>query len=148
MRPQQMYSRCPSSPFSEPVPCCICANKSRHTGGCYPVLITECVSILWKDVCPHKPVNRPVNTVCKCRCSSFCFTLAWVFLNPPPHPDVPHANKIPFSMAGGIVPSDHCYSGAGKFPLRSNAEFGCRCFSPIKISSSVLSVWGEGSVKK
>lgn len=80
-----------------------------------------------------------MNTICKC---SLDFTLAWVFLNPPPHPDTPHANKIPFGVAGWIVPSDYRYSGAGKFPLRGNAEFGCRCFSPIKTSGSVLSEWG------
>lgn len=115
--------------------CCICSNKSRGTGGIHS---TECIFIHQKNVCPREPMNRPVSTVC--RCSSFNFTLA--FQTPSPHPDTPHANKIPLSGIGWTVPSDYCYSGAGQCPLRSNAEFSCRCFSPIKTSRSVCFLYG------
>lgn len=108
------------------------------------VQTTECIFIHQKNVCPHEPVNRPVSTVCMC--SSFNFPLA--FQTPPPHPDTPHANKIPHSGVGWTVPSEYCYSGAGQFPLRSNAEFSCRCFSPIKTSRSVCFLyWGRGCEK-
>lgn len=106
------------------------------------VLTIECMSIHQKNMCPHEPVN----TICGC--SSFNFTLAWVFQNPLPHPDIPHANKIPLNGVGYILPSDYCYSGAGQFPLRSNAEFSCRCFSPVKTSRSVCFLYGGRGCEK
>lgn len=90
--------------------------------------------------------EQAMNTVC--RCSSFSFTLAWVLQYTLPHPDIPHANKIPLSGADWTVPSDYCCSGAGQFPLRSNAEFSCRCFSPIKTSRSVCFLHGGRGCEK
>ena len=107
------------------------------------VLIIESVSILWKYVPTWEQALE------HCLQMQVCLFHSGMGFPEPFYPSRHHlCQRNTLQWLSGLCRVTTATLVLVKFPLRRNTEFGCRCFSPIKISRSELSVWMGGSLKK
>lgn len=136
MHPQQIYSWRTSGAFSESA---VFIQTKAGVLEAVNILTIECITIHQKNMCPHEPVN----TIC--RCSSFHFTLAWLFRTLLPIQTLPMQTKYPsvglaelcqVTTATQVLVNSHWEVG-----IQLNVAVGD--FPQLKLAS----VWGKGCEK-